>query len=169
MSAFVLAVLLSQAPPALPGPGDSKRPPKASESARLYFLAGDLAAAREWCERGLKKERAVCKPFLEHLASYAYLVGRYAPLTPDEAREVLVLDRKLSPSAPGRLTTPVLERFVLGPLTRARLWAEQGAAGEAVTFVEAALRVDPSNAEARALRAHLLDVADGGVRRDGGR
>ncbi|MCA3013114.1 MAG: hypothetical protein INH41_12035 [Myxococcaceae bacterium] len=168
MSALVLAVLLCQAP-ALPGAPGSKRPPKASETAKLYFLAGDLASAREWCERGLKQERAVCKPFLERLASYAYLVGRFAPLTPDEAREVLALDRALSPSSPGQLTKPVQERYVLAPLRRARLWAERGAAGEAVPFVDEALRVDPSNVEAKALRARLLDMADGGAPLDGGR
>jgi len=54
-------------------------------------------------------------------------------------------------------------------MARARLWAEQGAAGEAVKFVDDVLTVDPSNADAKALRAQLLAAADGGVAWDAGR
>jgi hypothetical protein len=57
----------------------------------------------------------------------------------------------------------------MGPMARARLWAEQGAAGEAVKFVDDVLTVDPANAEAKGLRAQLLAVADGGVVWDAGR
>jgi tetratricopeptide (TPR) repeat protein len=171
MGALFLAVVLAQLPPLPAGlPGvDAKKPQmKASETAKLYYLAGDLSTAREWCERGLKKEGPVCKPFLKHLAEYAFLLGKFEPLTLGEAKQVIELDRRLSPAAAGKLTKPVQERFVLGPLARARAWAIQGAPGEAIRFVDEALQVDPTNADAKALRLQLLAAADGGVPFDAG-
>ncbi|MDX2013421.1 MAG: hypothetical protein SFW67_24735 [Myxococcaceae bacterium] len=172
MGALVLAVLLAQVPPLPKGlPGmDEKRPNmKASDAATLYFLAGDLATARDWCQRGLKKEAKRCGPFLKQLAEYAFLMGKYEPLTREEARQVLEFDRKLSPGTMGNLTKPVHERYVAGPLARARLWAQQGVAAEAVRFVDEVLEVDPSNADAKGLRAQLLAAADGGAPFDAGR
>ncbi len=137
--------------------------PTAFETAKLYYLAGDLGSSREWCERGLKKERKACEPFLKALAEYKFLMGKYEELTLDEAASVVALDKKLSSAAPGKLTKPILERFVRGPMMRARDWANQGAAGEAVRFVDDVLKVDPKNAEAIQLRKELLARADGGV------
>jgi len=149
-------------PPVPPG-GDGKGLAPASATARLYFIAGDIPTAIDWANRGLKKEPKVCKAMAKDLAEYGYLVGKYDELTLDEARQVLALDRRISAKEPGRLSKPVLARFVRGPMMRARDWARQGAAVQAVAFVDDVLKVDPSNAEARALRAQLLAVADGGV------
>lgn len=143
--------------------------PTAIETARLYYLAGDLRSSREWCERGLKKERKRCQPFLRSLAEYEFLMGKYDELSLAEAATVVQLDRGLSPGEPGKLTKPVLERYVRGPMMRARDWAAQGASGEAVRFVDDVLKVDPKNDEAKQLRAELLAQADGGVPADAGR
>jgi hypothetical protein len=133
--------------------------PTAFETAKLYYLAGNLSSAQEWCERGKKKEGKLCGPFLKTLAEYKFLMGKFEELTLDEAAQVLVLDKKLSPKEPGKLTKPVLERYVRGPMMRAEGWANQGAAGEAVKFVDDVLKVDPKNAEAKALRLRLLELA----------
>jgi hypothetical protein len=95
-------------------------------------------------------------------------MGKFDPLTLDEAKQVFTLDRRLSPAAMGNLTKPLYERFVLGPLARARLWAAQGAAGEAIAFVDDVLFVDPGNADAKGLRLQLVAAVDGGVPFDAG-
>lgn len=168
MLGALLVIVVSQAPPP-PAPPGALSAPTAIETARLYFLAGDLSTAREWGQRGLKREAKACKPMLKDLAEYAFLMGKSEELTLDEARQVLVLDKRISPKEPGKLTKKVIERFVVGPMKRAEAWAMQGAAGEAVRFVDDALKVDPSNVEAKALRARLVDIADGGAPWDAGR
>lgn len=172
MISALLMVVLSQPMP-MPMPdvagADKALAPTAIESARLYFIAGNIPSARQWGQRGLKKEAKVCKPLLKDLAEYSFLLSKYEALTLEEAKLMIALDRRISPKSVGKLTTPVIERYVTGPMGRARLWAEQGAAGEAVKFVDDALTVDPTNADARALRAQLLAVADGGVAWDAGR
>ncbi|MBL8935243.1 MAG: hypothetical protein JNM69_11870 [Archangium sp.] len=168
MLSLALALLVTQAPPLPPG-GKQLIAPTAIETARLYFLAGDLSTSREWCERGLKREAKVCKPLLKDLAEYKFLMSKFEELTLDEAKQVIALDRRISPKEPGKLTRPIVERYVNGPMTRAKLWAEQGAAAEAVRFVEDALKVDPTNADARALLKQLGTLADAGVSLDAGR
>lgn len=162
MVTALLSLLLTQAPPMPPMPG-KQLAPTAYETAQLYFISGDLPASREWAKRGEKREAAKCKPFLKTLAEYAYLMGKYEELTVDEAKQVLALDAKLSPKERGKLTRPVFDRHVAGPLQRAKLWAEQGAASEAIGFVDGALAVDPNNADAKALKKLLLSLGDGGV------
>jgi hypothetical protein len=169
LGAFFISSVLAQPMPSPVAPADKALAPTAIETARLYFIAGNLPSAREWGLRGLKKEAKVCKPLLRDLAEYAFLMSKFDELTLEEAKQVLILDRRISPKANGKLTTPVIGRYVTGPLARAREWAEQGAAGEAVKFVDDAIIVDPSNAEAKALRRRLLEVVDGGVSWDGGR
>ena len=169
MLSLILAVVVTQAPP-LPPPGVKQMiGPTAIETARLYFLAGDLTNSREWCERGLKREAKVCKPLLKDLAEYKFLMSKFEALTLDEAKQVIALDRRISPKDQGKLTKPIFERYVNGPLARAKLWAEQGAAAEAVRFVEDALKVDPANADARALLKQLTALADAGMPLDAGR
>ena len=168
MLSLALAVLVTQAPPLPPG-GKQMIAPTAIETARLYFLAGDLTTSREWCERGLKREAKACKPLLKDLAEYKFLMSKFEELTLDEAKQVIALDRRISPKDQGKPTKPIFERYVSGPMTRAKLWAEQGAAAEAVRFVEDALKVDPTNADARALLKQLTTLADAGVSLDGGR
>jgi tetratricopeptide (TPR) repeat protein len=155
MLGIVLLVLV-QTPPTMMGQPTAAPGPKASETAKLYFIAGDLKSAREWAERGLRREAKRCRPILRDLAEYAFLMSRYEPLTSEQARLVLELDRRLSPQQPGKLTRPVIERYVEGPLNRAKAWVEQGAASEAVQFVDEALAVDPHNAEAIQLKNTLL-------------
>ncbi len=169
LSVLLIAVLSQPMPmPGVPG-ADKALAPTAIETARLYFIAGNIPSAREWGQRGLKKEAKACKPLLKDLAEYSFLLSKYEALTLEEAKLMIVLDRRISPKSVGKLTTPVIERYVMGPMARARLWAEQGAAGEAVKFVDDVLTVDPANAEAKGLRAQLLAVADGGVVWDAGR
>jgi hypothetical protein len=162
MLALLLTLSLAQVPP----PQAAALPtiaPTAIETARLYFIAGELRGSREWCERGLKRESKACKPFLRTLAEYQFLIAKFDELTLAEARQVIELDRVLSPKEPARLTKPIIERFVTGPMNRAKAWASQGAAGEAVKFVDDALTVDPKNAEAKGLRAQLVSLADAGL------
>lgn len=168
MLSLLVAVLVTQAPPLPPG-GKQQIAPTALETARLYFLAGDLTTSREWCERGLKREAKVCKPLLKDLAEYKFLLAKFEALTLEEAKQVIALDRRISPKEQGKLTKPIFERYVNGPMARAKLWAEQGAAAEAVRFVEEALKVDPANADARALLKQLAELADAGVSLDAGR
>ncbi|MDP3499452.1 MAG: hypothetical protein Q8S33_03940 [Myxococcales bacterium] len=169
ISALLMLVVSQPMPMPGAGGGDKALAPTAIETARLYFIAGNIPSAREWGQRGLKKEAKLCKPLLKNLAEYSFLLSKYEALTLDEAKLMIVLDRRISPKAVGKLTTPVIERYVTGPMVRARLWAEQGAAGDAVKFIDDVLTVDPSNADAKALRAQLLAVADGGVVWDAGR
>lgn len=168
LSALLTVFLAQPMPMPVVDPAAKALAPTAIETARLYFIAGNLPAAREWGQRGLKKEAKACKPMLRDLAEYSFLLSKYEALTLDEAKQMLILDRRISPKAVGKLTSPVIERYVTGPMARARLWAEQGAAAEAVKFVDDALVVDPSNVDAKALRRRLLDVADGGVSWDAG-
>ena len=170
MIAALLTMVLAQPVP-MPqlDPADKALAPTAIETARLYFIAGNLPSAREWGRRGLKREAKACKPLLKDLAEYAFLLSKYEALTLEEAKQMVMLDRRISPKAVGKLTAPVVERYVTGPMARARSWAEQGAAGEAVKFVDEVLLVDPANADAKALRRRLLEVADGGLSWDAGR
>jgi len=169
ISALLTVVLAQPMPMPFVDPAVKALAPTAFETSRIYFIAGNLPSAREWGQRGLKKEAKACKPLLKDLAEYSFLLSKYEALTLDEAKQMLILDRRISPKAIGKLTSPVIERYVTGPMARARLWAEQGAAAEAVKFVDDALLVDPANADARTLRRRLQDVADGGISWDAGR
>lgn len=153
MLTLIATVVLTQGPMPAHPPA-----PTAYESAQLYFASGDLSSAREWCERGLKKEAKRCGPFLKRLAEYRFLMGKFDELSLEEAASAIALDKALA-KAPGKLTIPIIERFVLGPMQRAKSWAEQGAAAEAVRFVDDVLKVDPSNVDARALKKTLVALA----------
>lgn len=151
--ALTLCVLVSQAPPAPP----VKAPPFA-ETAKLFFLAGDLAKAQDWARQGLKREPRACRPLLTALAEYAYLVGRADELDPSQARQLLDLDRAISPGTPGRLTQPVLERFVLRPLQLATQHAKSGHDDSAQAIARQVLTVAPANLEAQALATPRRDA-----------
>ncbi len=132
-----------------PAAGASKKLPPAGETAKLYFLAGDLAKAVEWATRGLKTDAKVCKPMLKALAEYGFLAHHTDEFTPAQARDFIKYDRAISPAAPGKLTQPIIERFVSGPLARALQTSDKA---EAKDLVERVLFVDAKNPEALSLQ-----------------
>ncbi len=161
--ALVLTLVVNAAPDAgaaRPVPGKSakgkvaRKGPTAYDTALLYFLAGDLPKAQDWAKRGLEREKARCLPLHQHLAEYAYLFGA-DELTRDQARELVALDRKISPTVPSKLTEKVLGAHVTQPLQLAQARATAGDARGAKALAERALFVDPQSAEAKALLASL--------------
>jgi hypothetical protein len=154
---FALTVLVSQAAPpkAPPGPG-----PTAAETAKLYFLAGDLPKAQEWVRRGLTREPKTCGPLNKLLAEYAFLAGSLDELTPEQAHEFLELDRKISPTVRGKLSERVYQKYVAHPLELAKSRAQGDEAG-ALRIVDAVLVIEPGNVEALALQKSLK-AADAG-------
>lgn len=152
MLALALAVLLSQSPaPSKPPRGG----PSAYDSAKLFFLAGDIPTAQEWARRGLKREPKTCGPLHKQLAEYAFLLSALDQPTPDQVRSFLALDRQISPTVRGKLTERVYERFVARPLQLARAQADGGGGEAALKLVDEVLFVDPSNPDAGALKAKL--------------
>jgi hypothetical protein len=143
-----LALVVALAIVAQGAPGSSA--PKPSETARLYFLAGDLAKAQEWARAGRAKDPA-CGPLLKLLAEYAFEVGHADGFDPPSARAFLRLDRQISPTVPGKLTRPIIDRFITHPLELARAHLKAGAADSAARIAAQVLDVDPTNAEARSL------------------
>lgn len=147
--ALLVSCWLAQAPVARPIPV-----PSAAETARLYFLAGDLAKAQEWAQRGLKRERKKCAALNQALAEYSFLAHHLDELSLDQARQFLAWDKKISPQARGKLTEQVLERYVRKPLSLAQMRAAGDTQG-ALALVSQVLAVDPQNAEAKELQARL--------------
>ncbi len=121
--------------------------PQPSANARLYFLAGDLSKAVEWAKRCVATEPQTCKPMLKALAEYAFLANHTDELTLEQARDFIKYDRVISPTVPGKLTKPVIARFVTGPLARAHELASTDPT-QAKSLVERVLTVDPQNPEA---------------------
>jgi len=157
MLAIVLSLALSQAPAVTPpGPG-----PAPSETAKLFFLAGDVAKAEEVARSGVKKDGKRCKPLLKLLAEYGYLVNHMDEFTPEQARQFIELDAKIAPGAVGQLTRKTIERFIDKPLEVARLRAKAGDVTGAAAIARDTLKVDSKHAEALAFLASL--EADAGV------
>lgn len=154
MAALLLALVLST-PPARPPA------PPAGETAKLFFLAGDLAKAVDWAERGLKTEPLKCKPMLRALAEYGALANHTDDFTPEQAKAFLEWDRQIAPGTPGKLTVPVINHFVAVPLDKARAALKAGDPAAARALVAGALTVDPKNAAALAL-SRQLSAADAG-------
>lgn len=160
MLALALTVVLSQSAPAFPGPGAPKgrpvtRPmgaPSAYDSAKLFFLAGDIPAAQDWAQRGLKKEPKTCGPLNRLLAEYGFLLSQMDQPTPTQVRDFLALDRQISRDVRGKLTEKVYERFVTKPLQLARLQADGGGTVFALKVADEVLFLDPANAEALQLK-----------------
>lgn len=153
-----LLALLLLAPPSAP----ADKGPSLSETARLYFLAGDVRKALEWCTRGMKTEPRRCKPMIKALAEYGYLAERRDAFTPADAKAFLEWDRAISPTTPSKLTEPTIARFVTEPLARARALAAAGGAAPAQELVAQVLLVDPRNPAALALRDELRAGPDAG-------
>jgi hypothetical protein len=144
---LALSLTVSSSPKAAAGPPQS-------ETAKLYFLAGDLAKATEWASRCSKTEPPVCQPLLRALAEYASLARRTDDFTPEQARDFLKWDHAISPGFPGKLSQGVIARFVTGPLTRAHQIAASDRT-QARSLVEHVLSVDPANADAVKLKKAL--------------
>jgi len=159
MIAFVLPLLLLTQVPALPPglspPPKGSKPALASETARLYFLAGDPAKAVEWCRKGLKRERKVCRPMLRALAEYEFLASNRDSFTVEQARDFVKWDKQIAPKAFSKLTEPTLQRFVKDPVDLARQMSASGQVEQAKKLVAGALVVDPEDADAKALKKQL--------------
>jgi hypothetical protein len=143
-----------------PKAAKARKGPSAYDTALLYFLAGDLPSAQGWARRGLEREKAKCEPLHRLLVEYAYLFGA-TELTPEQAAELVAIDRKISRDVRAKTTEKVLARFVTGPLEVAKARLAAGDERGARSLVEGALKVDPLSEEARALRAQL-EGADAG-------
>ena len=156
--ALIVSSLLAQGSPAASPPKQGRQKmapgPTAYETAKLFFLTGDLATAQEWVRRGLKREPKTCVPLNKLLAEYNFLANHIDEFTPDQAKEFLELDRKISPSVRGQITEKAFQRFVVKPLELANDQA-QGDVPRATQLLDQVLFVDPKNAEALALEARL--------------
>jgi hypothetical protein len=158
MLGFAMLVVLSGNPTkGPPGPG-----PTAAETAKLYFLAGDIQRAQEWVQRGLKREPKTCGPLNKALAEYAFLANHLDEFTPEQAKEFLEIDRRISPTVRGKLTEKVFERYVRKPLDLAKSRSNGDVPG-ALQIVGGILVIDPKNADALALKKTLeAPVVDAG-------
>jgi hypothetical protein len=140
---------------------DPPRGPGAYETAKLFFLTGDVAKASEVARSGLATDGKRCRALLRWLAEYGYLANRLDELTPEQARELLELNRKIAPGGVGKLTQKVIARFIDKPLQVARLRAQAGDAAGAAAIARETLRVDPKHPEVLDFLASLSG-ADGG-------
>lgn len=148
MPLILLALLLSQAPPQKLGGGAR---PKPSEMAHLFFLAGDLARAVDQARQCNVAEKGKCKAMLVALAEYQFLANRIERFSAADARSFIALDRTISKTVPGKLTEPVLARWVKDPIARATQAATAGDRAQAEAIAVQVLQIDPGNADARAL------------------
>jgi hypothetical protein len=150
---LALTVCLSQAPakPKPPPPGSG---PTAAETAKLYFLAGDIARAQDWVTRGLKREPKTCGPLNKLIAEYAFLANHVDEFTPEQAKSFIDLDHQISPTVRAKLTEKAYAHYVLKPIELARSRMNGDAPG-AVDLLNHALVVDPKNADALALLAEI--------------
>lgn len=156
MLTILVVALLSGTP--------AKKPvdaPHPSETAKLFFLTGDIAKAQEIARLCLRKEPKKCGPLNRWIAEYAFLVRDIDALTPEQARELIELDAKIAPDARGKLTQKVVERFVTIPLERAKTLAPVDRKG-AAQVVERVLFVEPKNVAALELQKTLRNEADAG-------
>ena len=167
--AIALSMLVTQLPPpSAPPPKQGKQKmapgPTAYDTAKLFFLAGDLATAQEWVRRGLKREPKTCGPLNALLAEYNFLANHVDEFTLEQAKTFLELDRKISPTVRGQITEKAYRRFVTKPLELATEQA-RGDVPRAVQLLEQVLLVDPANPDALALKAQLSTP---GNRKDAG-
>ncbi|MEW5742815.1 MAG: hypothetical protein AB1938_28115 [Myxococcota bacterium] len=158
VSALLVSLALFQAPPQKAPPAPSR-----SETAKLFFLAGDLSKAQEIARSGAtsKTDGKRCQALLKLLAEYAFLANHIDEFTPEKARQFLELDAKIAPDARGKLTEKAIERYVTKPLAIARLRAEAGDRDGARKLAQDILQVDPRHAETKAFLASL-DAPDAG-------
>lgn len=150
----MLPLLILLAAPAQPlgPPPDAGVAPTAREMAQLFFLAGDLRRAVDSAKRCIQVEgRKKCEPLYRALVEYEALIRKNEELTPAEAKSYLEWDRFISPKEPGKLTRPVLRRWVEEPLQSARIVMQAGDKKAAKTAIEKVLQIDPKNGDAKRL------------------
>lgn len=146
-----VVAMLATAPPDAGAPAPTPR-----EMAQLFFLAGDLKRAIDAGRRCVQLEgRKKCEGYYRALVEYEALIPRNDQLTPAEAKAYLEWDRFISPKEPGKLTRPVLRRYVEEPLIAAHQAAAAGEKGKAKEIAQRVLAVDPKNAEAKQLLAEV--------------
>lgn len=134
--------------------------PGAAETARLYFLAGDISKAQEFTRGCIKSQPKLCKPLNAWLAEYAYLIGQ-DPLTPEQVRALLDFDHKIAPLAQSKLTKKVVDQYVTRPFELAKARANGDEAG-ALKLLDVLLSIDPKHEGALALQRDLRNRADAG-------
>ena len=130
--------------------------PKPSDGVRAAFINGDLPQAEVGVQLCLKKEpKARCKQLGRWLAEYTFLYSHLDSFKPEDARTFIELDKKLSPKQRSRLTEHAIERYVNKPFETAKALAE-GNQKRALELLDVVLTVDPTHAEALALKKALL-------------
>lgn len=142
---LTLLVLLAGAPDA----GKLPPAPTPREMAQLYFLAGDLSRAIDAGRNCLKVEKKKCEAMYRALVEYQALIPRNDQLTPAEVKSYLEWDRLISPKEPGKLTKPVIQRYIEEPIAAARIALQAGDKAAAKTAAERVLQMDPKNADAK--------------------
>ena len=155
---ILLLLLMTAAPAAEAAPTG----PPPSELAKLFFLAGDLRKATETARLGVKVDPVRCRAIYPMLVEYEFLIPRADNLTPAEAKAFFEWDRKISPGTPGKLTTAVFRKYVETPLQLAHTAVNGDDLPRARKLLAQVLEVDPTNADALALK---LSIAP----KDGGR
>jgi len=136
--ALVLSLALSQSPAKGPSP---------YETAKLFFLAGDIGKAEEIARTGIKSDKKRCTALLKLLAEYAFLANHVDEFTPEQAKQFLDLDRKIAPGAVGKLTQKAVERYLDKPLAIAKLRAQGGDVEGAMGIAQDILKIDPKHAD----------------------
>jgi tetratricopeptide (TPR) repeat protein len=139
-----LLILLAGAPDAAKAPAPTPR-----EMAQLFFLAGDLSRAIDAGRNCLKSEKKKCEAFYRALVEYEALIRRNEQLTPAEVKSYLEWDRLISPKEPGKLTKPVIQRYIEEPIAAARIALQAGDKAAAKRAAERVLQMDPKNADAK--------------------
>ncbi len=138
-----------------------EKPPSMSETAKLFFLAGEIPKAQDWARACLKREPKLCGPLNKWLAEYAFLASRVDEFTPEQAREFIELDKKIAPLAQGKLTKLVVERYVTKPFETAKARAN-GDEKNALAMLEKLLVIDPKHEGALELQKAIRGRLDGG-------
>lgn len=157
---LLLALVISGAPAGAPAAPPKGSGPTAAETAKLFFLAGDVLKAQEWARRGLQREPKTCGPIHKALAEYAFLLNHVDEFTPEQAKQFFELDAAISPTVRGKLTQKAYEKHVLKPLSLAKSRADGDVPG-ATQLLDRVLAIEPKNADALALRKSMT-ARDGG-------
>jgi hypothetical protein len=144
----LVVMLLAQAPGRARPP-----PPRGLDAVHAAFVQGDLPRASEAARVCARREPKVCRPVLKSLGQYVPLAKAVDRLSAVQARQLLELDRQISPDARCPITLKAIEKFVSSPLDLARHHAQQGNAASARVIAQQVLDVDPANQEAQALVA----------------
>lgn len=138
------------------------------EQGRQAFVRGRYPEAQKLYGSCLKTRPKQCPPLLRALVLYQPLAARADELTPEEAAQLVALDRVITAGGePAGRTHQALERYVDLPLRRGRAALEGGSPARAAQLAREVLVVDPKNEAAQALLAAA--GADAGTLRAGGR